>query len=276
MSGSDISRVATNLSALNTYNILTKTNNKLVSVQTQIATGQQINKASDDPAGYYATQKLTLDVTTLKRRARTIERGINYLQTNHSKLENVTDIMTEMIDLSEQANSVAVTTAERAVIQSDLEQLREEVDEILQSGIDPHLYSGFSMEGLDNVSLSGTGTNAAPTLTDLTLNGSNIDVETDANIQTTIDNITNAHSTIAADQAKLGSFVKRMQHKLDVIDAELINTQSSLSTVRDADLAAKQIEMLQLQIKQESSLAMFSQAHLNPFKVLDLLNGSSE
>lgn len=275
MQGSDINQIATNLTALNIYNVLTKTNNQLVGVQTNIATGNEINKASDDPAGYYAVKKLTLDVTTLKRRARTIERGINYLQTNNTKLENVTDIMTEMIDLAEQANSVDVTTAERAQLQSDLEQLREEVDEILQSGIDPSLYSGFSMEGLDNVSLSGTGTNAAPTLADLSIDGSNIDVETTANIDPTITNITNAHNIIAADQAKLGSFVKRMQFKLEIMDAEIINTQSSLSTVQDADLASKQIELLQLEIKQESSLAMLAQANLNPSKVLDLINGST-
>lgn len=266
----------TNLAALNAYNILTKTNNAMVSVQMQIASGKEISKASDDPSGYYISQKLTRDTVTLKRRAKTIERGLNYLQTNDAKLENIADIMTEMTDLAEQANSVAITTAEKAVLQNDLEQLREEVDDILQSGIDPSLYSGFSMEGLNNVSLSGTGTNATPTLANLTLDGSNIDVETAGNVQTTIDNISKAHATILADQAKLGSFVKRMQFKLDVIDAELLNTTASLSTVQDTDFVAKQIELLQLQITQNSSTAMLAQANTNPQKIFDLLIGSSE
>lgn len=276
MQGSDITRINTNLAALNAYNILTKTNNSMVSVQMQIASGKEISKSSDDPSGYYISQKLTRDTITLKRRSKTIERGLNYLQTNDAKLENIANIMTEMTDLAEQANSVAITTAEKAVLQNDLEQLREEVDDILQSGIDPAIYSGFSMEGLNNVSLSGTGTNATPTLADLTLDGSNIDVETASNIQTTIDNISKAHSTILADQAKLGSFIKRMQFKLDVIDAELLNTTASLSTVQDTDFVSKQIELLQLEIKQNSSTAMLAQANANPQKIFDLLMGLSE
>lgn len=275
LQGSDISRVATNLAALNTYDILRKTNNEILITQAQIASGKEISKASDDPAGYYISKTLQRDATSLSRRRKNIERGLNYLQTNNTKLEMISDIMLEMTDLAEQANSVSVTTAEQAALQSDLEQLREEIDSILQSGIDSKIYSGFTAGGLENVSLSGTGTNTTPTLAGLNLDGSNIDVETQSNIQPTIDNIESAHNTILADQSKLGSFIKRLQFEEDILSAEVIDTTASLSTIQDADLVAKQIRFAELGIIQDSSLAMLSQANTTPYKVLDLINGTS-
>lgn len=276
LQGSDISRVATNLAALNAYDVLRKTNSEMLITQTQMASGKEISRASDNPASYRTAKTLQRDVVSLNRKRRNIERGLNYLQTNSTKLEKISDIMIEMTDLAEQANSVDVTSAERAALQSDLEQLRETVDSILQSGIDSKIYSGFSLGGLENVSLSGTGTNTTPTLAGLSLDGANIDVETQGNIQTTIDNISSAHSTILADQSKLGSFIRRLQFEEDILSSESIDTQASLSTIEDADLIAKQIRLTELEIIQDSSLAMLSHANTTPYKVLDLITGSNE
>lgn len=275
LQGSDITRVATNLAALNAYNILKQTNAEMLLTQSQIASGKEIQKSSDSPSEYYISQTLARDAQSLSRKRRNIERGLNYLQTNNSKLEKISDIMLEMNDLAEQANSVAVTTAEQAALQTDLEQLREEVDSILQSGIDSKIYSGFTLGGLENVSLSGTGTNTTPTLAGLSLDGSNIDVETQSNIQPTIDNITSAHNTILADQSKLGSFIRRLEFEADILSAEETDTLSTLSTVADADLMQKQIRLTELEIIQDSSIAMISHANTTPYKVLDLLTGNS-
>ena len=47
----DVTRIASNIGALNSLNSLQSINAKLATHQTRLSTGKRINSASDDPAG---------------------------------------------------------------------------------------------------------------------------------------------------------------------------------------------------------------------------------
>jgi flagellin len=57
---------------------------------------------------------------------------------------------------------------------------------------------------------------------------------------------------------------------MDIHAAERTDTEASLSTIQDADLASEQLELTKLQILQQSALAMLAQANAAPQAILML------
>ena len=266
----DLARINTNVSALRSFQTLSSINARLTKAQERISTGQVVNRASDSPSDYYVTRKLETDVNAVLRHNKNIERGINFLQTNDSRLAQVTNILMEMSDLANQANSIAVTSAEKHAIQQDLTQLSQEIANILQSGVSARLYTGFTLGGLQNASLTGNLT--INPLSTLTIDGLNISVTGNnlAQIQTSIDNIDSALDVILRDEERLGSYIKRLETEYDLNEVERVNLKATLSSIQDADLAEEQMELTKLNILQQASLAMLTQANSAPNAVMSL------
>ncbi len=266
----DLARVNTNVAALNAFQTLTNINERLVKAQEHISTGKIVNRASDSPSDYYISRVLEKEINAVQRKNDNIERGINYLQTNDSRLAQVANILIEMSDLANQANSIAVTSAEKQAIQQDLDQLRSEVEAILESGVAAKLYTGFTLGGLEDVSLTGNLTTNA--LSTLTINGANVNVTgNQATLEASISNIDAALDVVLRDEERIGSFIRRLEVEYDVNEVEGINQKASLSSIQDADLAEEQLELTKLSILQQASLSMLAQSNSAPQSVLMLI-----
>ncbi len=265
----DLARVNTNVAALRAFQTLTTINTDLVKTQERISTGKTVNRASDSPSDYYITRVLEREINSMKRKNMNIERGINFLQTNDSRLAQVANILLEMSDLANQANSIAVTSAEKAAIQQDLTQLSQEIDKILSSGVSANLYSGFTLGGLQNVSLTGNLTSNP--LQTLTIDGTNVNITGSlSDISASISNIDNALDVVLRDEERLGSFIKRLETEAERNQVEEVNLRASLSSIQDADLAEEQMTLTKLNILQQASLSMLAQANNAPQAVLML------
>jgi len=262
----DLARVNTNVAALRAFFTLSNINDAIAISQQRISTGKKINAASDDPAVYFAIKKTRRDIAQLANKELNIERGVNFLETNSSKLDQVSELLLEMYTLANTANAGGVSSAEKQAIQTDIIQLKEEVEAILQSGVSATIYSGFTIGGLENVSLTGS---AAPTLAGLTIESSDL-VVTGSSTSTTINNISAALDRIVKDNQKVGSYVRRLQFEIQDARSEKANLQATLSTIQDADIAEEQLELTKLQILQQSALAMLAQANAAPQAVLVL------
>ncbi len=267
----DLARINTNVAALNAFQTLTDINSRIVKAQEHISTGKMVNRASDSPSDYYISRTFERNINSVKRQNDNIERGINFLETNDSRLGQVANILIEMSDLANQANSIAVTSAEKQAIQQDLEQLRIEVEALLESGVSSKLYTGFTLGGLTDVSLTGNLTSNA--LTTLTLNGTNINVTgNQTSLDSTISNIDAALDVVLRDEERLGSYIKRLEVEFDVNEVENVNLKASLSSIQDADLAEEQMELTKLNILQQSALSMLAQSNSAPQAVMMLFN----
>ena len=265
----DLARINTNVSALRAFQTLTSINDRIVKSQERISTGKKVNRASDSPSDYFVTRKLAADINAARRNNANIERGINFLQTNDSRLAQVATILVEMSDLANQANSLAVTSAEKQAIQQDLIQLSQEIQTIFQSGVSSSIYTGFTLGGLQNASLTGNLTTTP--LSSLTLNGTNISVTGSlSEMSSTISNIDSALTTVLQDEEKLGSFIKRLETSSELNAVEVVNLKASLSSIQDTDLAEEQMELTKLNILQQATLAMLAQANSTPQAVMIL------
>lgn len=265
----DLARINTNVAALRAFQTLTDINSRLVKTQERISTGRVVNRASDSPSDYYISMTLSRDINAAERSRKNIERGINFLQTNNSRLAQITQILIEASDLANQANSLAVSSAEKQAIQNDITELIAELGSIFQSGVSAKLYTGFSLGGLQDVSL--TGNLVSNTLAALSLERADLAVTgTAAQLEAAILNIDCALERVLGDEARLGSFIRRLEVEYEVVEVEETNLRASRSSIQDADLAEEQLTLTNMQILQQAAISILAQANSAPKAVLSL------
>jgi flagellin len=98
-----------------------------------------------------------------------------------------------------------------------------------------------------------------------------IDITSATNAAQAIAEIDRAIDGAAAERAKLGSFMSRLQHASDNLQNVATNTAASKSRVADADYANETTELARTQIISQASTAMLSQANQVKQSVLALL-----
>jgi len=127
----DITRIASNIGALNSLNSLMNINAKLATHQTRLSTGKRINSASDDPAGLTIATKMLARSEGLKVTLDNIGDAKNMLSVAEGGLSKMNDILVQMRNKAEQAASDTLGTTERQTIQTQLSAYAEQIDNIV-------------------------------------------------------------------------------------------------------------------------------------------------
>jgi flagellin len=127
----DITRIASNIGALNALNSLQTINAKLATHQTRLSTGRRINSASDDPAGLTIATKMLARSEGLKVTLDNIGDAKNMLSVAEGGLSKMTDIIVQMRNKAEQAASDTLGSSERATIQTQLSSYAQQLQDII-------------------------------------------------------------------------------------------------------------------------------------------------
>lgn len=266
---SDLFKIRTNIPALKALHNLDLVNRRIVETQSRLATGKVVNKASDDPALFLSSRTFETSISAYVSKQKEIERGVDWLETNNARLDQVADILIELINITNTANSGSITSAEQAAIAVEIGLFVDQISQILASGVDASIWTGFTIGNLSNVSVTGT---AAPTISSLSLNGTNLIVTgTSAEFQTTLSNLRGALDTILNAEEVVGAYVKRLDFEYDDNAVSEVAARSQLSTIADADLAEEQVNLTALQILQQTAMAGLVQANTAPAAVLSLV-----
>jgi len=131
MASVDLTRVNSNIAALNTLNALRDVNKNLALHQTRLASGKRINEAADDPAGLTLATKFQVRADSLQQAMDNIGDAKNLLSVAEGGLKKINDILGKMRIKAEAAASDTLGSAERAAIKQDLEQFAQEIDDIV-------------------------------------------------------------------------------------------------------------------------------------------------
>ncbi|HCL98910.1 MAG TPA: flagellin [Fervidobacterium sp.] len=123
-------RINHNLSALNSWRQLTLTNNDMQKTLERLSSGLKINRASDDAAGLAISEKMRGQVRGLDMASKNAQDAISLIQTAEGALSEVHSILQRMRELSVQAATETNTDVDRSNIQSEIDQLRDEIDRI--------------------------------------------------------------------------------------------------------------------------------------------------
>src|SRR5690554_4259642 len=156
MSFGDLTRIGTNVQALQANNYLQRTNQNIGQRQLRLATGSQLNRAEDDSAGYSISKKLEAKVRGQAQALANIGDAKSMLTVGEGALNSVMDILQTMKEKTVQAANATMGDDERTAIQNQLTELTSEVDRILESAE----FNGIDLFG-GAATLDGGGTGHA-------------------------------------------------------------------------------------------------------------------
>lgn len=124
-------RINQNIMAFNAQRNLNASAGAMAKSIEKLSSGLRINRAADDASGLVISQKLRAQTSGLRQATRNAQDGISVVQTAEGALNEVHSMLNRMRDLAVQAsNSGANDSTARAAAQSELTQLRTEIDRI--------------------------------------------------------------------------------------------------------------------------------------------------
>ena len=122
--------VNTNVASLNTQRNLNGSARALDTSMQRLSTGFRINSAKDDAAGLQISNRLTSQVNGLGVAVRNANDGISLAQTAEGALQQSTNILQRMRDLSLQSANGSNSGTERKALSEEVGQLKKELDRI--------------------------------------------------------------------------------------------------------------------------------------------------
>lgn len=125
--------VNTNIPSLNTQRNINNTSNALNTSMQRLSTGSRINSAKDDAAGLQISNRLTNQISGLNVATRNANDGISLAQTAEGALQQSTNILQRMRDLSIQSANGSNSDADRAALQKEVSALQNELTRIAET-----------------------------------------------------------------------------------------------------------------------------------------------
>ncbi len=122
-----------NMQAMFTNRQLGITNNSRSKSSEKLSSGYRINRAADDAAGLTISEKLRHKVRSLNQGAKNIQDGISLVQIADGALAESQDILQRINELSIKSANGTNTQQDREAIQSEVSDLKEELDRIAHS-----------------------------------------------------------------------------------------------------------------------------------------------
>lgn len=244
----------------------------------RLSSGQRINQAADDAAGMGISSRMMADIRSVGQAERNANDGISMIQIAEGAMNEQHGILTRLRELSVQSANGALSNNERTFIDTEHDQLVEEIDRISASTE----FNSFSMLGGDagtfamqvgKDAVAGTDTvDVVFTATDATTLGVNaMDLSTAAGSQTALGTIDTAIDTLSTNRATLGASQNRLQVTVQNLRTEEENLTAANSRIRDVDVARETASLTRGQIMSQAGAAMLAQANQLPSMALSLL-----
>ncbi|MBN8548365.1 MAG: VCBS repeat-containing protein [Deltaproteobacteria bacterium] len=125
--------IGSNISALRVQRQLNATTQSVASVSERLASGQRINRASDDAAGLAIASRLGSDQRVYSQAIRNANDGISALNIAQGALSESSTIITRLRELAEQSANGTFTRTQRVTMDKEAQQLVEEYNRIVAS-----------------------------------------------------------------------------------------------------------------------------------------------
>jgi len=125
--------INTNVASLNAQRNLNSSSGDLNKSMQRLSSGLRINSAKDDAAGLAISDRMTSQITGLNQAVRNANDGISLAQTAEGALQESTNILQRMRELSVQSANDTNTQSDRDSMQAEVTQLQEELNRIAET-----------------------------------------------------------------------------------------------------------------------------------------------
>ncbi len=304
-------RIQTNVQSINAQRQLGLSTQRLNSHMEKLSSGFRINKAADDAAGLAISESLRSEVRGLQQARRNAQDGISLVQTAEGGLNEITNIISRLRELTVQSASDTIGPTERGFLQKEFSALKNEIDRIANSSdfngtkllvgpsqLPDELQKNNNVPpleiqvGPDWNQLTDGRDNPNPTniiridlqemnaMTDgpnsLNIGGAESPdgtrIDTKENAQMSMERLDDALERVNSYRATLGAVQNRLQSSVNNLGVRVENLDAARSRIKDADFAEESAGMTQQQILQQAGVSVLAQSNQLPQLALKLLS----
>ncbi len=261
--------VNTNIASLNTQRNLNASSGALNTSLQRLSTGYRINSAKDDAAGLQISNRLTNQISGLNVATRNANDGISLSQTAEGALQQSTNILQRIRDLSIQSANGSNSDTDRAALQKEVSAQQAELSRIA----DTTTFGGRKLlDGTFGTTSFQVGSNAYETI-DVTLKDASAtslgSYQVGGGSSTTAGTVTSGTTTTASFTVGSGAVAGLTSGSITVVgngqtkDVSITSGYSAKSVAAALDgsisgLSANARNVVQAQVTASSGSASFS------------------
>jgi flagellin len=274
--------IRTNVASLDAQRNLSNTQNALQSSVSHLSAGMRITKAGDDSAGLGISTNLEAQVSSYNQASRNANDGISVAQTAEGALNEVSNILSRLRELTMQASSDGIGSSGLSNIQTEATNLVSELDRIdataeynkqtlFNGGTKLNFQVGIRGTNNDSIAVDTTGMSVNSTSLSVNLTTGKLDLTSSTLAAGSLANIDAAIKTISDDRAKLGAIGNRLQSAINTIQSASTNLSAADSRIRDVDVAEETSKLSRAQVLSQAGVSVLAQANQMPQMALKLL-----
>ncbi len=295
--------IVTNVSAMMVRNNLNSATDSMTQALERMTTGYKVNNAKDDAAGYNIIDSMSSKIGSFDVAGNNAQIGIDMLTTTEENYALITDHLSRIRDLTEQAANGTYSTESLVAINAEITARLNEIDRVartaeyngmylmtddtatqivddirIQVGIYGDDSSGVTLEA-DLFSSATVEEILGDTVETLAQQFSGVDVTTTPDNPTkTAENasqflsvIDAAITDIAGRITDLGAAQNRLESAITAIDTNVMQLTNSRGTMRDADIAEESTSYISAQILQSAASTLLATANQMPSVAVQLI-----
>lgn len=274
-------RVSTNLNSMAAQRYVKGHTEDLALEDSKLSSGDRIVRSAVDPAGLAISEVMRSKIRSNYQAERNSNDSISLMQVAEGTLSTMQDVGSRLRELAIQASTDTIGNAERSVIDSEFQQLKQEVERMTLS---------TSFNGNHIIKSDGTkfdlqiGVNGFRDLDRIqydlgkVMDAKNnfgigsISLKSKLSAQNSLSSIDKMMTDISSSRAELGSMGNRINSVLQNLQVSRENLSSSNSKIRDTDVAKEAALKFKSQIAQQASISMLKMSNENPNLILKLVS----
>lgn len=277
--------INTNLSSLIVQKNLSSATTSLNNAIERMSTGYKINHAKDDAAGFSIANNWQTKIGSLDVASDNASMGADMLKTAEENYSLITEHLQRVRDLTEQAANGTYGADSLKAIASEMTARLNEIDRIaanaefngisLMKGTGTAVNLQVGLDASDNSKIALDATLFAGAASKDLIGSEIADFVKKASATSTaasaLTELDKAITKVSDRQTTIGAAQNRVESAISAISVQSENLTSSLSTIKDADVANESSSYIKAQILQQASATLLATANQAPSIALNLI-----
>lgn len=273
-------RINTNVTSLAAQRTLSVNNKDQANTLGKLSSGTRIVRSADDAAGLAISEKLKAQVRSTNQAERNANDGISMIQTAEGGLNEISNILIRLRELSVQSASDTVGDTERKFTDLEYQNLKQEMERISQvtefngkkllngEGDSYDFQIGINNDDFqDRISFDTELLNSS--IGSLGVDGLAVSSKEDA--QNGLISIDNAIQQVSGQRAELGAKQNRLSSTIQNLQVSSENLSAANSRIRDTDYAAETAKKTKLDILTNAGTSVLAQSNAQGQAALKLI-----
>ena len=273
-------RIATNIASQTVQKNLKSVSNEGNTELERLSSGKRITKAADDAAGLAISTNLEAQTKGLRQATRNANDGISLVQTAEGGLNETSNILVRLRELTIQAASDTVGDTERGFLNKEFSELTKEVDRISEATTfnGSQLLNGKGKGEMDfqvgafagnqnRITFDSGETDSSAS--SIGISGLAIDEKNSA--LDAIATVDEAIGKVSGQRASLGSIQSRLSSTVKNLEVQTINQDNARSVIQDVDVADSSAKLASNTVVKNAAVSTLAQANQLPMAALRLI-----